>query len=94
MQVGIDVKCMHTNFGGHCLSSFEDKITKAMKKFIQLELAQKIHSSRAFRKIKYNFIHFFAIIHWELCQQNYVPFLLQSHLLTLRTAFSNEVLSS
>ena len=24
MQVGIDVKCMHTNFGGHGLSSFGD----------------------------------------------------------------------
>ena len=22
MQVGIDVKCMHTNFGGHDLSGF------------------------------------------------------------------------
>ena len=27
MQVGIDVKCMHTNFGGHSLSSFEDIAT-------------------------------------------------------------------
>ena len=25
MQVGIDVKCMHTNFGGRGLSSFGDK---------------------------------------------------------------------
>ena len=24
MQVGIDVRCMHTNFGGHGLSSFGD----------------------------------------------------------------------
>ena len=24
MQVGIDVKCMHDNFGGHGLSAFED----------------------------------------------------------------------
>ena len=24
MHVGIDVKCMHTNFGGHGLSSFGD----------------------------------------------------------------------
>ena len=27
MQVGIDVTCMHTNFGGHDLSSFGDNIT-------------------------------------------------------------------
>ena len=27
MQVGIDVKCMHTNFGGRGLSGFGDKIS-------------------------------------------------------------------
>ena len=27
MQVGIDVKCMHTNFFGHGLFSFGDKIS-------------------------------------------------------------------
>ena len=27
MQVGVDVKCMHTNFGGHCVSSFGDIAT-------------------------------------------------------------------
>ena len=27
MQVGIDVKCMHTNFGGHGLSGFRDIAT-------------------------------------------------------------------
>ena len=27
MQVGIDVKCMHTNFGGSGLSGFEDTTT-------------------------------------------------------------------
>ena len=27
MQVGIDVRCMHTNFGGHGLSSFGDIAT-------------------------------------------------------------------
>ena len=27
MQAGIDVKCMHTNFGGRGLSSFGDKIS-------------------------------------------------------------------
>ena len=27
MQVGIDVKCMHTNFGGHDLCSFGDIAT-------------------------------------------------------------------
>ena len=27
MQVGIDVKCMHTDFGGHGLSGFRDIAT-------------------------------------------------------------------
>ena len=27
MQVGIDVKCIHTNFGGRCLSGFGDTAT-------------------------------------------------------------------
>ena len=27
MQVGIDVKCMHTNFGGRALSGFGDTVT-------------------------------------------------------------------
>ena len=49
MQVGIDVKCMHTDFGGHGLSSFGDKISLfsiKMKKFNRSESAQKIHASR------------------------------------------------
>ena len=27
MQVGVDIKCMHTNFGWHDVSSFEDIAT-------------------------------------------------------------------
>ena len=27
LQVGIDVKCMHTNFGGRALSGFGDTVT-------------------------------------------------------------------
>ena len=27
MQVGIDIKCMHTSFGGHGLSGFRDIAT-------------------------------------------------------------------
>ena len=27
MQIGVDAKCMHTNFDGFCLSSFGDKIS-------------------------------------------------------------------
>ena len=49
MQVGIDVKFIHTNFGGCGLSIFGDKISLwsiAMEKFNQSELAQKIHASR------------------------------------------------
>ena len=49
MQVGVDVKCMYTDFGGRGLSGFGDKISlKSMviRKFNQLELTQKIHASR------------------------------------------------
>ena len=46
MQVGIDVKCMHTNFGGRGLSGFGDKISLwsiKVEKFNRSESAQKIH---------------------------------------------------
>ena len=33
MQVGVDVKCVHTNFGGHSLSSFGDIATLKTAKF-------------------------------------------------------------
>ena len=49
MQVGINVKCMHTDFGGRCLSGFGDKISLwsiKVEKFNGSELAQKIHASR------------------------------------------------
>ena len=49
MQVGIDVKCMHTNFGGRGLFGFGDKISLLsikVEKFNQSESAQKIHASR------------------------------------------------
>ena len=49
MQVGIDVKCMHTNFGGRGLSGFGDKITLwsiVVEKINRSELAQKIYASR------------------------------------------------
>ena len=55
MQVGIDVKCMHTNFGVCSLFGFRDiatfkngqfTIVHGVKKLSQLELAQKIHASR------------------------------------------------
>ena len=48
MQVGNDVKCMHTNFGGRGLSGFGDKISLwsiKVEKFNRLELAQKIHAT-------------------------------------------------
>ena len=50
MQVGIDVKCMHTDFGGRGLSSFGDKISLwsiKVEKFNRSESAQKIHASRS-----------------------------------------------
>ena len=49
MQVGIDVKCIHTNFGGLGLSGFVDKISLwsiKVEKFNRLESAQKIYASR------------------------------------------------
>ena len=49
MQVGIDVTCMHTNFGGCGLSGFGDKISLwsiVMEKFNRSESAQKIHACR------------------------------------------------
>ena len=48
-QVGIDVKCMHTDFGGRDLSGFGDKISLwsiKVEKFNLSESAQKIHASR------------------------------------------------
>ena len=49
MQVGIDVKCMHTDFGGRGLSGFGDKISLwsiIVEKFNRSESAQKIYASR------------------------------------------------
>ena len=49
MQVGIDVECMHTNFGGRGLLGFGDKISLLsikVQKFNQSKSAQKIHTSR------------------------------------------------
>ena len=44
MQVGIDVKCIHTNFGGRGLSGFGDKISLwsiKVEKLNRSELAKK-----------------------------------------------------
>ena len=44
MQVGVDVQCMHTNFGGRGLFGFGDKISLwsiIVEKFNRLESAQK-----------------------------------------------------
>ena len=49
MQVGIDVKCMHTNFGGRGPFGFGDKISLLsikVEKFNQSESTQKIYASR------------------------------------------------
>ena len=49
MQVGIDVKFMHTNFGGRGLSGFGDKISLLsiiVEKLNQSESAQKIYAIR------------------------------------------------
>ena len=50
MQVGIDVTCMHTDFGGRGISGFGDKISLLsikVKNFNRSELAQKIYASRS-----------------------------------------------
>ena len=49
MHVVIDVKCMHTNFGGRSLSGFGDKINLwsiKVEKFNRSESAQKIYAIR------------------------------------------------
>ena len=49
MQVGIDVTCMHINFGGCGLSGFGDKISLwsiKVEKFNRSESAKKIHAGR------------------------------------------------
>ena len=49
MHVWIDVKFIHTNFGGCGLSGFGDRISLwsiVMENFNRSELAQKIHASR------------------------------------------------
>ena len=49
MQVGVDIECMRTDFGGCGLSSFGDKISLwsiIVEKFNRSESAQLIHASR------------------------------------------------
>ena len=49
MQVGIDVTCMHIDFGGCGLSGFGDKISLwsiKVEKFNRSESAKRIHASR------------------------------------------------
>ena len=55
MQVGVDVTCMYTSFGGGGLSVFGDMATfqkrpnfpfMVIEKFNQSESAQKIYASR------------------------------------------------
>ena len=49
MQVGIDVKCMHTDFGGCGFSSFGNKISLwsiVVEKINRSESAQKNYVSR------------------------------------------------
>ena len=50
MQVGIDVTCMHIDFGGCGLSGFGDKISLwsiKVEKFNRSESAKKTHASRS-----------------------------------------------
>ena len=40
MQVGVDVKCMHTSFGGHDLSGFGD-IVHGHQKILLIRIGSK-----------------------------------------------------
>ena len=49
MHLGVNVTCMHTNFGGRGFSGFGDKISLwsiKVEKFNRSESAQKIHACR------------------------------------------------
>ena len=49
MQLGIDVKYLHTNFGGRGMFGFGDKISLwsiKVEKFNRSEPTQKIHATR------------------------------------------------
>ena len=49
MQVGVNVTCIHTSFGGRGFSGFGDKISlwsTKVEKFNRSESAKKIHASR------------------------------------------------
>ena len=49
MQVGVDIECLHTDFGGRGLSGFGDKISLwsiIVEKFNRSESAQEIYASR------------------------------------------------
>ena len=49
MQVGVNVTCIHTSFGGRGLSGFGDKISLwsiKVEKFNRSESAKKIYASR------------------------------------------------
>ena len=46
MQVGIDVKCMHTDFGGRGLSGFGDKISLWSIKMEKFNKSEKIRIRR------------------------------------------------
>ena len=48
MQVGVDVKCMHTNFSGHDLSDFGDIATFKTTKFPFLPMDYSPWSSKNF----------------------------------------------
>ena len=44
MHVGIDFKCMHTDFGGHGLSSFGDKISLLSIKVKKFNRSVGVHA--------------------------------------------------
>ena len=55
MHVGVDVTCLHVDFGGWGLSGFGDiatlkndqiSLSEVVEKFNRLELAQKIYACR------------------------------------------------
>ena len=46
MQVGVDVKCIHTNFGGRGYSSFGDTVLSKTAKFLLLTMDYSPWSSK------------------------------------------------
>ena len=70
MQVRIDVKCMHTNFGGRGLSSFGDKISLLFHKSGKIQDRNWIKKLYASRGQCHVYVHQFWWV-WSLWFRRY-----------------------